>query len=132
MWINVFGKIEIKYILRIYFTTGKLRYKNKTYFYRCGVQPLWHCRPRVVREETNTLHLSSPSVFSGGPVTRSLVLCICLVDRCLSFCPFSLGHCVVCSSIYGFWLSLWYLRFTDSDYPFGILDLRILITPLVS
>jgi hypothetical protein len=24
------------------------------------------------------------------------------------------------------------LRFTDSDYSFGILDLRILITPLVS
>jgi hypothetical protein len=24
---------------------------------------------------------------------------------------------------------LWYLRFTDSDYPFGILDIRILIAP---
>ena len=63
----------------------------------------------------------------------------------------SFGHCVVCSSqIYGFSLPLWYLlsivlsvllRFTDSHYPFGIfcplcclffLDLRILITPLVS
>jgi hypothetical protein len=33
------------------------------------------------------------------------------VDRCLSFCTFSFGHCVVCSSsIYGFWLSLWYLQ----------------------
>ena len=39
------------------------------------------------------------------------------------------GHCVVCpSSIYVFWLPLWYLRFTASDYPFGILDLRLLIT----
>jgi len=28
--------------------------------------------------------------------------------------------------------SLWYLRFTGSDYTFGILDLRVLITPLVS
>jgi hypothetical protein len=52
----------------------------------------------------------------------------------------SFGHCVVCSSIYRFWLPLWYLLatvlsvllFTDSDYPFGILDLQILITPLVS
>jgi hypothetical protein len=26
----------------------------------------------------------------------------------------------------------WYLRFMGSDYPFGILDLRVLITPLVS
>jgi hypothetical protein len=42
----------------------------------------------------------------------------------------SFDHCVVCSSsIYRFWLPLWYLlaivlsvllRFTDSDYPFGI------------
>jgi hypothetical protein len=36
------------------------------------------------------------------------------------------------SSIYIFWLSLWYLRFTSSDYPFGILDLHLLIIPLVS
>jgi hypothetical protein len=60
----------------------------------------------------------------------------------------SCGHCVVCPSIYRFWLPLWYLVaivlsvlwYTDSDYPFGILwplyclffDIRILITPLVS
>ena len=56
-------------------------------------------------------HLSSPPVFSGVRVTRCLVLCVCFVDRCLSFCTFSFGHCVVCSSsIYGFWLPLWYLK----------------------
>jgi hypothetical protein len=63
----------------------------------------------------------------------------------------SFDHCVVCSSlIYRFWLPLWYLltivlsvllRYTDSDYPFGIFwplcclfffDIQILITPLVS
>ena len=62
----------------------------------------------------------------------------------------SFGHCVVCSSsIYGFWLPLWYLvaivlsvlLFTASDYPYGIFwplcclfffYLRLLITPLVS
>ena len=28
----------------------------------------------------------------------------------LSFCTFSFGHCIVCfSSIYGFWLPLWYI-----------------------
>jgi hypothetical protein len=58
----------------------------------------------------------------------------------------SFGYCVLCPSLYGFW-PLWYLlvivyyvlRFTDSDYPFGIFwllcimsfALRIL-TPLVS
>ena len=51
-------------------------------------------------------------------VTRSLVVCVCFVDRCLSFCTFSFGHCVVCSSsIYGFWLPLLYLQ-------------TLLITPL--
>jgi hypothetical protein len=49
--------------------------------------------------------------FSGVRVTRSLVLYLCFVDRCLSFCTCSFGHCVVCStSIYGFWLPLWYLQ----------------------
>jgi hypothetical protein len=37
----------------------------------------------------------SPQVFSVVHVTRSLVLCVCYVDYCLSFCPF-FGHCVVC------------------------------------
>ena len=52
-------------------------------------------------------HLNSPRVFSGVRVTRSLVLCVCFVDRCLSF--FFLPLC--CLSIF---------------------DLRILIAPLVS
>ena len=51
------------------------------------------------------------------------------------FCPL----CCLSSSIYVFWLpfgildlrlliTLWYPRFTSSDYPIGILDLRLLIT----
>jgi len=69
-------------------------------------------RVPLVEQELLTLpdHLSSPPVFSGVRVTRSLVLCVCFVDRCLSFCAFSLGHCVVCSSIYGFCLPFWYLQ----------------------
>ena len=32
------------------------------------------------------------------------------VDNCLPSCSFSFGHCVICpSSIYEFWLILWYL-----------------------
>ena len=65
--------------------------------------------------------LNSPPVFSGVRVTRSVVLYVCFVDRCLHFCTFLLaivlsvlltfGHCVVCSSsIYGLWLPLWYLQ----------------------
>jgi hypothetical protein len=60
---------------------------------------------KIVEQELLTLleHLSSSSVFSAVRVTRFLVLYVCFVDRCLSFCTFSFGHCVVCSSsIYGF------------------------------
>ena len=57
-------------------------------------------RVSLVEQELPTLpeHLGSPPVLSGVRVTRSLVLCVCFVDRCLSFCTFSFGHCVVCSS----------------------------------
>ena len=57
-------------------------------------------------------HPSSPSILSAVHVTRSLVLRVCFLDRCLSFCAFSFDHCVVScsSSIYGFWLPLWYLQ----------------------
>ena len=68
---------------------------------------------RVPLVELLTLseHLSSPPVLSGVSVTRSSVLFVCFVDRCLSFCPFSFGHCVISfSSIYGFWLPFWYLQ----------------------
>jgi len=53
------------------------------------------------------------TVLKGVRVIISLDLCVCCVDRCLSFCTFSFGHwhCVVCSSsIYGLWLPLWYIQ----------------------
>jgi hypothetical protein len=70
-------------------------------------------RKHIVEQELPTLpeHPSSPPVFIGVRVTRSLVLYVCFVDHCLSFCTFSFGHCVVCSSsIHGFWLPFWYLQ----------------------
>ena len=48
--------------------------------------------------------------ISGVRATRSLVLYVCFIDLCSSFCNFSFGHCVV-------------LRYTESDYPFGIFKL---------
>ena len=50
------------------------------------------------------------------------------VDHCLYFCPFS----YLSFFDLWLWLPLWYLRFMASDYPFGILDIWLLITPLVS
>jgi hypothetical protein len=62
--------------------------------------------------------LNKPPVFSGIRVTWSLVLCVCFVDRCLSFCHFSFGHCVICSSISGFSLPRRYLQ-TLPNYIFN-------------
>jgi hypothetical protein len=44
----------------------------------------------LVEQELLTLleRLSSLLDFSGVRVTIFLVLCVCFVDRCLSFCPF--------------------------------------------
>ena len=53
-------------------------------------------------------------VFSGVHVTRSLVLYVCFVGHCLSFCTFLLA--ITLSVL---------LRYTDSDYPFGIFKLLL-------
>jgi hypothetical protein len=53
-------------------------------------------------------------IFSGVLVTRSLALCVCFVDRC----PYSFGVLAMVLSAG--------LRFTDSDYPFGIFKLFLI------
>jgi hypothetical protein len=74
-------------------------------------------RVPLVEQELLTLpeHLSSPPIVSGVRVARTLVLYVCFVDRCLSVCTFSFGHCVVCSSL-----------IYVSDCPFGIFKLFLL------
>ena len=66
----------------------------------------------------------SPGFIPGfdGCSCCSIFTFLCNVLEIIVVCPFSFGHCIVC------------LRFTISDYPFGIFNLflRILITPLVS
>ena len=52
-------------------------------------------------------HLSSPPVFSWVRFVRNLVFCVV-------FCRFVLFHLDIVLSV---------LRFTDSDYPFGIFKL---------
>ena len=59
-------------------------------------------------------------------VTRPLVLYVCFVDCCVSFCTFSVGHCDVCSSIYGFWLPLCNFKhflLTSHDLIFELLTI---------
>ena len=66
----------------------------------CMESTIYHVQ---VDQELLTLseHLSSPPIFNGVRVTRSLGLCVMF---CRSmFVLFSLGHCGFCaSSIYGF------------------------------
>ena len=69
-------------------------------------------RVPLVEQELLTLpeHLSSPPVSDEVRVTGFLVLCVCFVDRCSSFCTFV----------------LWPL------FCLFFFDIRILIAPLVS
>ena len=103
----------------------KISYRERNYSWRVQngfILFLWriiavlntHCCLRLlttlfssklkIRNRTDT---TKPSVFSGFRVTRSLDLCVCFVDRCLSFLFWPL----CCLSFFA---------------------LRILITPLVS
>ena len=45
---------------------------------------------RLTRRMPLVEHFSAPPVFSGVRVTRSLVLCVCFVDRCLFLVGFVL------------------------------------------
>ena len=58
--------------------------------------------------------------FSEVRVTRSLISYVCFVDRCLSFCTFFLLT-IVFSVL---------LRYTDSDYTFGIFKLFLQDLPI--
>jgi hypothetical protein len=69
-------------------------------------------RVSLVEQELLTLpeHMSSPLVFNGVRVTRSLVLCVCFVNR-----PFVLFLLAIVLFVL--------LRYADSNYHFGIFKL---------
>jgi hypothetical protein len=57
------------------------------------------------------LPITSKSVLVGFCYSIFSFMCmLCRALFVLYFCTFSVGHCVVCSSIYGFWLSLWHFQ----------------------
>jgi hypothetical protein len=55
-------------------------------------------------------HLSSPPDFNGVRVTRSLILCEELCRSLFVLLSFFFCHCVVCPSMYEFWLPVWCLQ----------------------
>ena len=94
----------------------------------------------------NVLYSLFISVIKRGGSCWSIFSFLCSVLQII-VCPFvSFRFVIILSVILRFTASdypfgildlrllitPWYLRFTASDYPFGILDLRLLNTPLVS
>ena len=116
------------YFLKAQFCLTKTNSDNVSYFFqsvkRFTVKRLSstqqvakkHLKRHVKRlrdREYTRLRQMVPSIAENEKVSKvnTLVLYVCFVDRCLSFCTFSFDHCVVCSSsIYRFWLPLWYLQ----------------------
>jgi len=84
----------------------KLQLFYRKWNLRCSLRPI------TLLSLTLPEHMRSPPVFSGIRVTRSLVLSVCFVD--IVVCPLLLFHLVIVLSV---------LRYTDSDYPFGIFSL---------
>ena len=67
--------------------------------------PLVELDPQVLLE-----HLNSPQSLVGFVLLELLLYMYVLSMVAFPFVHFSFGHCVVCSSIYGYWLPLWYLQ----------------------
>jgi cytochrome b subunit of formate dehydrogenase len=67
---------------------------------------------KIMYRQSNGQRKSTLSAFSGVRVTRSLVLCVCFVDRCLFFVLLLLAIIVLFLLRFtdGFSLPLWYLQ----------------------
>jgi hypothetical protein len=103
--------------------------------------PLWYLLTIVL----SVLQITACDYYFG--IFWSLY-CLSFHLRLVIITLVSFGHCIVCPSVYGLWLPLWYLLtivlsvlpFTACDYHFGIFwplyclsfHLRPVITTLVS
>ena len=111
--LSLFTMLAIVFVSLLHFepldkiyTFGGYLFSLMTYHWVCNYSNTTGATSGAGTDNTSGAPEFTP-VFSGVCVTQSLVLCVCFVDRCLSFCTFV--HCVVCSSsIYGFRLPLWY------------------------
>jgi hypothetical protein len=69
------------------------------------------CSFQEAKKHTFFLNIFRLTLLVGFVMLDLYFLNVCFADLCLSFCTFSSGYCFVCSSsIYGFWLLLWYLQ----------------------
>jgi hypothetical protein len=101
--LRVFSQSMLIPLIRIFTYTGV---QHDFHFRWCSCRLAVTRRVSPMWQELLTIpvHMNSPPFFNVIRVTRSLALCVCFVDRCLSFCSLTFGHCVVCPfSIFGFW-----------------------------
>ena len=71
---------------------------------------------------------STTVLYCGSCCLIFIFLCNVLWKTLLSVCPFSFAHGIVCpSSIYSFWLPLWYLQTLPKDERQNIAPLQIVI-----
>jgi hypothetical protein len=86
--------------------------------YRNFIQTWTTRRVPLVEQELPTRpgHLSSQPDFNGVRVARSLVLCVELCRSLFVLLSFFFCHCVVCPSIYEFWLPVWCLQTLLSEW----------------
>jgi hypothetical protein len=118
-WNLNYDKTELEHTISVIVFIGNLFFTISTeriLFLAC-ILNVSSCRLTVTRwvslveQEVLTLprHLSSLHVFSEVRVARSLVFCVVFCKSL--FVLFSFDHCIVFrSSIYSFFLSLWYLQ----------------------
>jgi hypothetical protein len=67
------------------------------------------CNTSLVEQKLITIpeHPTSSPIFSGVRVSQSLVVCVVSCRSLFVLLPFYcfyFGHCIVCPSIYGFWI----------------------------
>ena len=104
---DCYSKSSSKIYTHVFYSSRTPSWFSINYFCSCCTYIVF--APKRFGAGTATLpeHLRSPLIYSGVHVTRSLVVCVCFVDRCLYFFSRPLG-CLF------------------------FFDIRILITTLVS
>ena len=86
-----------------------------------GVSFMYFCTHEIINLFISTDRSSFPnnkiSIFTGFSevrVTQSLVLCVCFVDRCLSFCTFSFWP-LWCLFFFDLWMLITNLVYSNSS-----------------
>jgi hypothetical protein len=148
-FLGIFWSLYCLYFVYLLLMITSLLYLSHCIVCTSSIYGLWLLHWYILVILLSVLRLFTTSDYFFG-ILWSLY-CLYVVYLRLLITPLVyFGHCIVrTSSIYGFWLHLWYILvivlsvlplFTASDYSFGIfwslycryfLYLRLLITPLV-